>query len=237
MIEYAFQTDQIYSASYGVRVIDSYPVIEYGAPVYTQTSIPGRKGTLTEFDGTYTDTVVTMDCDITLIDDLSVDLQFQKFVSQLSKSKTLTIEGMETSFFRIKKVEVSGYGRYSDISIEFQLTFTCEPGLYQIDGDRYVSVLHEHIFNANSLSEPVYRINGSGRCVLSVNDKTMNLDLNGLVYIDTARQEVLLASGALANTLADGDYEDLFLQPGLNRITVSSGFDLKIKPRWRWMHP
>lgn len=237
MIEYAFQTDQIFSASYGVRVIDNYPVIEYGSPVYTQTSIPGRKGTLTEFDGTYTDTVVTMDCDITLIDDLSVDLLFQKFVSKLGKSKTLTIEGMETSFFRIKKVVVSDYDRYSDISIEFRLTFTCEPGLYQIDGDRYVSVFHEHIFNANSVSEPVYMIDGLGRCVLSVNDKTMTLDLNGLVYIDTEHQEVLLESGTLANTLANGNYDDLFLQPGINRITVSSGFELKIKPRWRWLHP
>lgn len=238
MIEYAFQTDQVYSASFGVRIIDSYPKIQYGSPNYTQISIPGRKGTLTSTDGTYSDTIITMDCDITLIDAVSVDLQYQQFISRLMQSKCLSLEGMESSYFRIKHVEISDYDRYSDISIEFQLTITCDPGVYQKDGDRFINVLNNQIINIYSVSEPIYRIEGTGKCTLTVNGNTLDLDLTEPVCIDTERQEVILESSKnLANTLINGDFEDYYLNPGVNTITISPGFVLTLKPRWRWLHP
>lgn len=236
MIEYGFQTDQLYSASFGVRVIDSYPVIQYGSPSYTQTSIPGRRGTLTESDGTYSDTIISMDCDITLIDEVSVDLQYQRFITLLMQSKKLILEGMETRYFQIKKVEVSDYERYSDISIEFSLTFTCDPGVYLLSGDFFESVSNNQIINIYSMCEPVYRIEGTGSCTLTINDKELKCNVDGTIYIDTEKQEVVLESGQLSNTLATGDFDDLYLKTGINSVSITPGFALKVKPRWRWLH-
>ena len=237
MIEYTFETDRIYSAKYGVRVIDSFPTIEYGQPNYTQVSIPGRKGTLTEFDGTYTDTVVSMDCDITLIDEVSVDLQYQNFINQLMRSKKLSLEGMENRYFQIKKIEISDYERYSDISVEFSLKFTCDPGVYLKEGDRFKTISNNQLINIYSLSEPVYHIDGTGTCTLTINGNELSIDITEPILIDTERQEVILeTSGKLANTLIGGDFEDFYLKTGVNTIVISSGFDLKIKPRWRWLH-
>ena len=237
MIEYGFQTDQLYSASFGVRVIDSYPVIQNGSPSYTQTSIPGRRGTLTESDGTYSDTIIFMDCDITLIDEVSVDLQYQRFITLLMQSKKLILEGMETRYFQIKKVEVSDYERYSDISIEFSLTFTCDPGVYLLSGDFFESVSNNQIINIYSMCEPVYRIEGTGSCTLTINDKELKCNVDGTIYIDTEKQEVVLESGQLSNTLATGDFDDLYLKTGINSVSITPGFALKVKPRWRWLHP
>ena len=39
--------------------------------------------------------------------------------------------------------------------------------------------------------------------------------------------------GTIQNTALTGDYEALFLQPGDNIITFSSGFTVSIIPRWR----
>jgi phage-related protein len=237
MIEYGFQTDQLYSASFGVRVIDSYPVIQYGSPSYTQKSIPGRRGTLTESDGTYSDTIISMDCDITLIDEVSVDLQYQRFITLLMQSKKLILEGMETRYFQIKKVEVSDYERYSDISIEFSLTFTCDPGVYLLSGDFFESVSNNQIINIYSMCEPVYRIEGTGSCTLTINDKELKCNVDGTIYIDTEKQEVVLESGQLSNTLVTGDFDDLYLKTGINSVSITPGFALKVKPRWRWLHP
>lgn len=38
--------------------------------------------------------------------------------------------------------------------------------------------------------------------------------------------------GVLNNTAITGDYEDLYLQEGLNEISVSSGFTAEVIPKW-----
>nr|DAD92870.1 MAG TPA: Primase C terminal 2 (PriCT-2) [Siphoviridae sp. ctNyC15] len=44
---------------------------------------------------------------------------------------------------------------------------------------------------------------------------------------DTYRED-----GVLNNTAITGDYENLYLQEGLNEISVSSGFTAEVIPKW-----
>ena len=237
MIDYGFETDVLYSATHGVRIIDHYPIIEYGIRQYTRTEVPGRKGTLTEFDGTYTDTTVSMDCDIMLYDGaLEIDAQYQKFVSELQNSRRLVLEGLKDRYFRIKTIEISDYMRDTDNSITFSLLFTCEPGVYFFSGDQFVSP-KGYLINSYSESEPIYKISGSGVCTLSVNDVPITANVEDELYIDTARMLAYLSNGNGVNNIVSGNYDELCLKPGRNEISVTNGFDLKVKPQWRWLQP
>ena len=235
MIDYAFETDVLLSSSWGVRIIDHYPDIVYGKPQISRTSVPGRKGTLTEFDGTYDDTTVSMDCDIMLFNDLSVDIQFQRFSQALSQAKKLMLEGMEDRFFKIKTVEISDYDRYADSSIAFSIKFTCDPGVYLLSGDVYEKWRSGRVYNLYSEAEPIYKIEGKGQCTLTVNDFSVTGYVDGCLYIDTVNMDAYQSDGSRVNNLVKGNYKDLYLKPGENHIDITSGFSLYVKSGWRWM--
>ena len=71
-------------------------------------------------------------------------------------------------------------------------------------------------------------------CNLKVNGKIMTVQNIGQnVTIDTERMITYRTDGTLANTSVNGDYEDLYLNPGYNEIEVTDGFDVEIVPNWR----
>ena len=41
--------------------------------------------------------------------------------------------------------------------------------------------------------------------------------------------------GTMQNTSLTGDYEDLYLIEGENKVSITSGFVLKIIPNWRYL--
>lgn len=231
MIEYAFSTDTVYSASYNVRVTDSYPSISYGKKQFTQTAIPGKRGTLTESDGTYSDTVVTISCDITDIE--CVDIKYTEFVSELQKSSKLVLGDLEAWHFKVKRIEVSDFDKYSDMSIAFTISFTCDPGLYLSSGDCFSKVIENSIGNPLSLAEPVYKLVGEGYCDFKVNGHTIIANVSGALYIDTERMISYREDGSIVNTSINGNYDDMYLNPGVNTFIVPNNFELYVKPNWR----
>ena len=80
---------------------------------------------------------------------------------------------------------------------------------------------------------PIYKITGNGPCTLTVNGKTMTATVTDNISIDTERMITYDSSGNLKNTSVSGNYEDLYLQPGENTVTVSSGFTCTVIPNWR----
>lgn len=113
----------------------------------------------------------------------------------------------------------------------FTATFVCFPGEYLVSGQRFIPVSGKTLINMYSKARPVYEIAGNGACVLAVNGKTMEADVDGVLYIDTDKW--ISYKTALANTSVKGDYDDLYLLPGDNEISVTEGFTLKVKPNWR----
>lgn len=53
--------------------------------------------------------------------------------------------------------------------------------------------------------------------------------------IDTDRQLAYRSDGTLNNTAVTGNYEDLVLVEGDNKVTITDGFDLKVIPYWRYL--
>ena len=77
------------------------------------------------------------------------------------------------------------------------------------------------------------KITGTGACTLTVNGKTMQATVNQDLTINTDRMISYNSQGASQNTLVTGDYEDLYLQPGDNTISITNRFTLQIIPEWR----
>lgn len=229
MAEYKIVTDLIDSSEYRVKFLE-YPVIKRGHPVKTLIEIPG-KGTLVQNEGTYEDTIVTLQMDITVRKCESPDQLFMYFIIGLSQSSRLYLRELNGDFFQIKVVEVSDYNQISDCNIEFEVTITCDPGQYIEDG-RFYQNAESEIRNLYSESCPVYKIIGNGRCVLSVNGKSMTANVSQSIIIDTQKMLAYREDGVGQNTLIEGNYEDLYLMPGKNSVSITENFELSIKPNW-----
>ncbi|MCU6763516.1 Uncharacterised protein [uncultured Roseburia sp.] len=230
---YRFSTDILNSADYYIW-FRSYPVIERGQQKVTYTEVPGRAGTLTTKDGSWTDTVVTMELDITVpvFESCSVDQIYSQFREKVLDSRLLYLEEISGKFFQIKNTETTGYSRESDITISVDLTITCDPGEYLISGTREYSP-DKVLKNRYSVCCPTYLITGNGGCTLTVNGKKMTATVGQNLTIHTERMLACRTDGTLQNTAVKGAYKDLYLQPGENTIAITKGFDLKVIPNWR----
>lgn len=84
------------------------------------------------------------------------------------------------------------------------------------------------------LAKPDYLIEGEGICTLTVNGNEMTANIGQNLTIDTYREVSYRTDDGTNNNIAvSGDYEGLFLPTGAVEISITSGFELKIKPNWR----
>ena len=118
----------------------------------------------------------------------------------------------------------------------FDVTFTCEGLQYLAAGDTAVTVTSQGtgLYNHYETAQPLYQITGEGVCTLTVNGNAITANVGQNLTIDT---DLWLAyrtdSGEMNNTAISGDYEDMYLTPGENTISITNGFDLQVIPRWR----
>lgn len=68
---------------------------------------------------------------------------------------------------------------------------------------------------------------------LSVNGEKMVANVGQNLTIDTGRKLAYREDGTLSNTSVAGDYDDLILIEGRNKIKITDGFELKVIPNWR----
>lgn len=197
---------------------------------YSAYTIPGRDGVLYENDGT--------------IEDIDIQIEFnfisrpEKWAETLAKARSWLLPstgklilGDDTDFFYlVKKIELGAAERPCHEIGKFTATFTCDGYRYYRTGE------HEYkdvSFNPGIIAHPIYIIRGNGNCTLSVNEKEMEMIVQENIIIDTDLMMAYREGGTLVNTSVSGWYEDMYLKPGENTVSISNGFDLKIRPRWR----
>ena len=83
------------------------------------------------------------------------------------------------------------------------------------------------------ISYPIYKIYGEGFCELVVNGKCMTSNVGQNLIIDTERKIAYREDGVLINTMVKGNYDELLLVEGENKISITAGFDFRIIPNWR----
>lgn len=202
-------------------------------PRYTDTQVPGRDGALTEFDGTYSDIAVDVEMNY-ITNPQNWHAAWREVKRYLLKGgiRELRFSDDLSFYYKCKKVVLGTNEREFRHTAAFTATFTLAPYEYLTDGkERYPYQVCA--FNRYDLCKPIYFITGEGMCTLTVNGNEMTANVGQNLTIDTALQLAYRTDGSLQNTEVTGNFDELYLLPGENTITVTDGFDLKIQPNWR----
>lgn len=197
---------------------------------YREYDIPGRDGVSYEDEET--------------IDDIEIGVEFNfmekpdKWFGAFDKAKEWLLDGSgklkfgddKEFFYKVKKVEIDTVERVCYEIGRFTATFFCSGYRYFETGEKEY---REIKYNPGKTSHPVYEVRGTGECVLSVNGKEMTAIVQDNLIIDTDLMIARRLDKTVTNTAVTGWYEDLYLKPGENNISISDKFELKIIPRWR----
>lgn len=150
----------------------------------------------------------------------------------LSGADQLVLEDDQAYYYRVKKVNIGDAERTIRKFGNFTATFVCEGYQYVRDGARKMGI-DDVTYNPYDTCKPQYFIEGEGLCQLSVNGKRMAANVGQNLTIDTGRMIAYREDGELQNTEVSGDYENLWLKPGENRLAITDGFALHVVPNWR----
>lgn len=82
------------------------------------------------------------------------------------------------------------------------------------------------------LSKPVYKIEGNGLCILKKDVKEFQIQVPGVIFVDSEKM-IAYTEDKVANTNVQGFYSTLFLEPGINTFSITTGFNVMIAPYWR----
>lgn len=197
----------------------------------SEITIPGRDSVLLQEDGTYKPIVIPIEFNFMSAPDEWSDT-YRKAKKWLSGSGELIFSDDPDYYYRAILCKITDSERISRQIGTFTAEFTCLPHMYIRDGKNPKEV-KDILSNPYEKSQPIYLITGNGTCTLTVNGKTMNATVGQNLTIDTERMIAYRADGDLMNTSVSGDYEDLYLNPGENTVSISSGFGLKVIPNWR----
>lgn len=214
-------------------LIEKFVSLPTGIQRYTEYEIPGRDGKLSIAENTYDDVVINVDL---LYLDPPVDLRRRYHETKrwlMAGRGKLRFSDQADGYYVVKRVEVA------DNTIEllrcgrFSVSFTCYPFRYYDAGDIPIP-LQSWLYNPYDTSHPMYNIVGEGVCVLNVNGKEFTANVGQKITLDSDLMIAYRTHGTeVLNTAVYGDYMDLWLMPGGNRLSATNGFTVEIMPRWR----
>ncbi len=210
---------------YGVSLYD-YPEFSGGERKYDVFAATGRLGEVIGLDN-YTSNL-KISCTLSLLSQ-----HFWSDIRKLKRWLTGTGELAFTDdlevFYKVKKIDYGNIDRELKNYGRFTVIFTCIPYEFTVDGQNAVSKVP---YNSYCESRPTYKIIGEGLCTLTVNGKTMTANVGQNLTIDTELMLAYRQDGKQQNTSVAGNYEDLYLKPGNNDISITNNFQLSIIPNW-----
>lgn len=225
-IEYA----GILASSLGVYAT-KYPTIPAPIERINEIEIPGRSGKLHERTGKYEETEIPIEFNFTSKKDCWDDT-CEEIKKWLSRMNDKLIIGESNTYYKVQLVYLDGIERLSDRIGKIKANFVTKDGLRYMEVGE-IEAIKNRVYNPGICSEPIYLISGEGLCTITVNGKTVRANVGQNLTIDTERMLSYRNDGTLQNTDISGNYEDLYLQPGENQISITDGFKLKIIPNWR----
>lgn len=193
--------------------------------------IPGRTEKLTLDNKRYEEIRISVEFNfLTKADEWNE--KFRRAKKWLSGSGELEFSDDADYFYKVYYAEMGTCEREMKRIGRFKAEFVCEPFSYLKSGKREYDK-PEVLYNLYHESHPIYKITGEGVCDLTVNGCKMRANIGQNLVIDTERMMAYRTDGTMNNTAVSGDYQDLYLKEGENRIEITSGFRLKVIPNWR----
>lgn len=214
-------------------LVKEYPEIPAPVERVEEKEIPGRSGKLRIKSGTFEPTEIPVG--FNYIGETRLwNEQWRKAKKWLAgEEKELSFMDDPNFFYKISRVELSGNERLSRKIGNFTGTFITKDGLSYMRSGKQEMDIENAKYNPGILSHPEYIITGDGVCTLTVNGKTMQINVSGDITINTDLMISYRSDKTQQNTSVKGKYEDLYLKEGKNDISITDGFTCKIKPNWR----
>lgn len=189
---------------------------------------------LTRDYGTYKDKEIEISYNFVDREDFNIkSVAIERWIYNC-KNKILILGDSIEYYRKVKKVTTDIITRSKKYLGNFKLTFRCDPGLYLVSGLNPIFInSNKSIKNNYGISKPNFEINGEGMCTLTVNNKSVTINVGQSIIINTEKKLCYKNDGSMTN-ITTGRYKDLYLQEGNNYISISNGFELYITPNWRW---
>lgn len=200
---------------------------------YDEINLNGRDGKLYIDLGTYDDMTIKLECNY-IETNLNEWAKKWRYIKKwlLKEHEFLSFSDDSEYVYKVKKITLSDNDRNIKQSGEFTVSFIVEAYSYLKDGT-VEHDLADILVNDHEVSKPVYKIEGVGTCELNINGTQFTITSTNFFNIDTSKQTSYDNNMNSLNDQIDVDYENLYLLEGLNAISVSSGFTLKVIPYWR----
>ncbi|WP_297238122.1 hypothetical protein [uncultured Faecalicoccus sp.] len=211
------------------------PGISVPARQYNETTIPGRDGIFYEDLETFDDINQSVKFNFRARKGQTVDTSFRQYRRFLRNAKTYAKQSDPTVFYKIKKVTIGDLSRGTSFTIgTFDCEFVLAPYAYLQTGAVEYPI-QKVVNNPFDVCHPIYILKGNGSCNLIINGKSMKCNVSGKLFIDTELRLAYRSNGEWVNSSVSGNYEDLYLQSGLNSIKVTnSSILLRVIPNWRY---
>lgn len=211
----------------------NHPAIPAAVEKITEKEVPGRNGTLHIKSGTFQNTEIPVE--FNYIGKKEQWNERWRMAKQWLSATDATLSFGDDSefFYKISRVILGSNARVSEKIGRFSAGFITKDGLSYYKSGKNEMTISEAKNNPGIVTQPNYIITGEGVCTLTVNGKTMKANVSKDIVINTELMLAYHLDKTSQNTAVSGNYEDLYLQEGMNEISVTEGFECKIIPNWR----
>ena len=200
----------------------------------TQTTVPGRPGSLTQLEGddVYDDMILTATCFI------ADPAQIPAIAAWLKGKGTVTFANRTGGHYNARIANQIPFEKVlrGNPHCSFAVNFRCYPFWYQENvSDVTITTSGDTITNPGSVySEPLITVYGSGNITLMIGTTIVELtNVSGSIVLDCALKEAYKGT-TLMNDHMSGDFP--VLKPGLNAVSWSGNVtSIVISPRWRYL--
>lgn len=152
---------------------------------------------------------------------------FKRIFNNAIGKKLVVGDDME-HYRKVKHVIVSDTVTEGTMYNHFDVTFICDPIRYMVNSP-VITFTGQTTFRNAFISRPVYIITGEGNCTITLNGKSVTINVGGSVTIDT--DKMLAYNGTnWSNYRVIGSLEDLKIDTGMIcDFTVTNGFNVRIE--------
>lgn len=221
-------------SSYGI-CIEKRPDIPAPVPKYRDIDIPGRDGSFIEWDGTYHDIVIEIKCNYIAKDseyttigenwysiwyEIKNSLLVNRCMSDNWLMKFSDDNITDSWCYKIKKIELGTNERRIIQSGEFTIKVTCDPYVYNEQGQCFTDFSNTRDFTNNYVTtSPTFKIQAEGYGSLTVNNNKLEFNATGTIIIDISLKIAYRNdNGTLVLVPTKGNFDNLVFKHGKNTL-------------------
>ena len=215
---------------YGARAMAIHP-IQIARNRVTLIPIPGRSGYLTQWDGSYDETIKTVSF---FVNDPSPP---ERIAQLLLEGSTVTFSNEPDKVYDYRLDIAADLINTIAAWHQFDIQFVCNPVKRATSPEHFSAVVSPLILTnpGNYMAYPTIILTGSRSVVLTVGDREIALsDISPAITIDGDLLECYQGE-TLANDKMTGDYPVIDAGKTVNISWDGSVTGVEILPNWRWV--